>query len=88
MKVAQRFQRWVSCTDWKLVPEGRLKLVLNLDCSPATPTPAVRYGPKMGILAHTQPIATALGFPQCGKPSPNPASSPSLLGIQPVVFPS
>ncbi len=27
-------------------------------------------------------------FPQCGKPGPNPASSPSLLGIQPVVFPS
>jgi len=64
------------------------RYALNSICNTATPAPAVTFHPKKGISAPGLTNRTHSLFSTCGKSGLNPASSPSLLGIQPIVFPS
>ena len=64
------------------------RYALNSICNTATPAPAVTFHPKKRISAPGLTNRTHSLFSTCGKSGLNPASSPSLLGIQPIVFPS
>src|SRR5579864_7499006 len=67
----------------KLRRSGRKTLGTTTKCS----TKPSENRPKTGISSSHSEIPHLPCFPQCGKLGLNPTSSPSLLGIQPIVFP-